>query len=291
MAEPKNKPERRNPKPKRKSIPDTFQISKPQPHPVRLILEPSAYEHPDADPNPVSRHEVQLGVYTPNPVSRNLDTVPTKMSRNLDTGLNPLDTGLKPVSKPTSHPVSRHKVKLRNPNEGQVAFWINKDLLKQIEHLCLEMSISKKEFFERVSRHAVENMSSPLVQSFQDLVSRNLDHDDMMRWKTCEDVIMAFQNFSGQKWSYRDDKHGHRYNDADIRVVEIAIVRCIERKLNGNTGDRPVKSFAYFTEEIDFTLQEVRAGTFPAPVDAYHKYALEVWGKRILPLRQKKWGI
>ncbi|HNG96567.1 MAG TPA: hypothetical protein PLB32_27435, partial [Acidobacteriota bacterium] len=88
----------------------------------------------------------------------------------------------------------------------------------------------------------------------------------------------------------RDDRDGLRYNAVDSKLVDIAIISTVEKKLRGNTSKQPVKSFNYFTQEIDLLLEQQRCGELPAALDEYHKYVLSTWEKRIRKVRDEKWG-
>ncbi len=120
-------------------------------------------------------------------------------------------------------------------------------------------------------------------------VVNKLTHDDMMIFKTHEDIIMRFELYTNRKWTRRDDREGVRYNDTDIRLIEIAFIATIDKKLLGNTAKQPIKSFNYFTTEIDLLIQQQRDKELPANLDEYHKYVLSTWDKRIRKLRDAKW--
>ncbi|HNB74250.1 MAG TPA: hypothetical protein PLS70_24240, partial [Acidobacteriota bacterium] len=63
----------------------------------------------------------------------------------------------------------------------------------------------------------------------------------------------------------------------------------VDKKLLGNTAKQPIKSFNYFTTEIDLLIQQQKDNELPANLDEYHKYVLSTWEKRIRKRRDSKW--
>ncbi len=166
---------------------------------------------------------------------------------------------------------------------------INEDILKRINIFCAQFGITKQEFWETLAVHHFEQFDKKLSTSFDTVVDSMLSHDDMMIFKTHDDIIMRYETYTNQQWTRRDDREGAPYNTIDIRLLEIAFISTIEKKLRGTTGKQPIKSFNYFTNEIDFLIDQQKNGALPANLDEYHRYVLSTWEKRIKPLRDSKW--
>lgn len=160
---------------------------------------------------------------------------------------------------------------------------------KQVKDFCYKHNLEFQEFYTRLTEYF---FSLPNIETSK-ILNLTLDvqtsHDDMMIFKTHEDIIMRFELYTNRKWTRRDDREGVRYNDTDIRLIEIAFIATIDKKLLGNTAKQPIKSFNYFTTEIDLLIQQQRDKELPANLDEYHKYVLSTWEKRIRKLRDAKW--
>lgn len=166
---------------------------------------------------------------------------------------------------------------------------IREDILNRINMFCAQFGIKKQEFWEILAVHHFEQYDKKLSTSFNHVVDSMLSHDDMMILKTHEDIIMRYEAYTNQKWTRRDDREGQRYNQTDIRLIDIAFISTIEKKLRGNTAKQPIKSFNYFVAEIEAIIDQHQSGDFPANLGDYHKYVLSTWEKRIRPVRDAKW--
>ncbi|MBX7224138.1 MAG: hypothetical protein K1Y36_29765 [Blastocatellia bacterium] len=176
-------------------------------------------------------------------------------------------------------------------NLGKITIRLNQQLINKINDFCYHNNIEKQFFFETVASYTVENVASQPATLLTRTVASQPAHDDMMIFSTHDDIIMRYQTYTNRAWTRRDDREGKRFNQVDIRLIEIAIISTIEKKLRGNTAKQPIKSFNYFTQEIELLLEQQRNGDLPAALNEYHKYVISTWNKRIKPLRDNKWGI
>lgn len=190
---------------------------------------------------------------------------------------------IKPGGKP---PRKRDFSKSRRSNEVSITTRIDRDLLNDIRNYCTNHDLTLQEFITLVASHTLND-----VANWQATGSNVWLAHDMMILTTHDDIIMRYELYTKQPWTRRDDRIGCRYNDVDIRLIEIALISTIEKKLRGNTAKQPIKSFNYFTGEIDLLIQQQRNRELPSSLDDYHRYVLHTWEKRIKPLRDAKWGI
>lgn len=172
---------------------------------------------------------------------------------------------------------------------GKITIRLNKQLLNKINDFCYQNNIEKQYFFEIVASYTVDNVASQPATLLTRTVASQPAHDDMMILKTHEDIIMRYEAYTNQKWTRRDDREGQRYNQTDIRLIDIAFISTIEKKLRGNTAKQPIKSFNYFVAEIEAIIDQHQSGDFPVNLGDYHKYVLSTWEKRIRPVRDAKW--
>ena len=177
--------------------------------------------------------------------------------------------------------------RLLHHQKAKVTIRLGPSMVQEIKVLCARANIDIQEFYEQAASRHLEYL---LAQGYGQPPASKLAHDDMMIFKTHEDIIMRYQTYTLQKWASRDDRDGQRYNEVDLRLLDIALISTIEKKLRGNTAKQPVKSFNYFTQEIDLLLEQQRCGELPAALDEYHKYVLSTWEKRIRKIRDEKWG-
>jgi hypothetical protein len=164
------------------------------------------------------------------------------------------------------------------------------ELAKKISLFCAEHGIDRQEFHAELAVWFFNPLTAKKDEIFERILAVKPSHDDMMIFNTHDDIIMRYREMTGREWTPRDDRAGRRYNEVDRRLIEIAFVTTLERKLRGNTAKQPVKSFLYFTTEIDILIQQQNAGELPAALDEYHRYVLSVWENRIRPLRDEKWA-
>jgi hypothetical protein len=227
---------------------------------------------------------VQPPGYPPEPVATHVPTGSDQMATHVPT---------RPKRRVATSSKSNLRLRTegkRRINERQISVRLDIDLLNKINTFCLEYGITAKEFWETLAVHAVEPGNPVATHAFKGIVKwvAGDDHDDI---HACDDnIIMRYKELTGQTWTRRDDREARRYNGTDPRIIDIALVMTIERKLRGNTSKEPVKSFAYFKPEIELLLQQKKTSELPATLDEYHRYVMSAWEKRIKPIRDQKWG-
>lgn len=166
---------------------------------------------------------------------------------------------------------------------------LKSDILKRIKVFCAERGISKQEFWETLAVQFFETLDGKSAGGFEKHVDGMPSHDDMMiRTFTDDNIIMAYRRLTRQTWKPADDTIGRRYNGTDPRLVEVAVIRTIEKKLRGSTAKLPIRSFNYFVPELEGLIQEV--GQLPGGIDEYYRYVLSKW-PAIEKTRNEKWKL
>ncbi|MBX7219972.1 MAG: hypothetical protein K1Y36_08495 [Blastocatellia bacterium] len=253
-------------------------------------VEPGSGPLPSQVDTPLKRvPRPQSGGYTNPVVATNVATSSPVVATNVAT---PQSGGYKQHS---TGGYKQPRSKDRHKYEGKEQFNIRLDSAKsqKIKELCITLHMTQQEFWDVVATHIIELAATnvaTLGQTFKGLVATNVAHDDMMIFNTHDDIIMRYQRYAGQAWTRRDDREGVKYNGTDLRIIEIAFISTIEKKLRGNTAKQPIRSFNYFTQEIDLLLEQQQNKELPATLDEYHKYVVATWEKRIKPMRDAKWG-
>jgi hypothetical protein len=73
----------------------------------------------------------------------------------------------------------------------------------------------------------------------------------MIIYKTKVAIINLYLKYNPQnRWKPADDYEGQRYNDKDIRLVEVGIIQT-----QFNARFKKINSFKYYTTEIDLALE------------------------------------
>jgi hypothetical protein len=94
------------------------------------------------------------------------------------------------------------------------------------------------EYIDKVDAHQMDGWTPTSGKKWA-------SHDDLMIFKTHDDIIMLYKQFTGRKWSAADDRAAVPFNDVDRRLIELGM---IITKIQSR-GKR-IHSFAYFIPEI-----------------------------------------
>src|SRR5947209_8411861 len=77
------------------------------------------------------------------------------------------------------------------------------------------------------------------------------DRDLMILFKTHPTIINLYLQYNPEnRWRPADDYEGQRYNDRDIRLIEVGIIQT-----QFNARFKKINSFKYYTTEIDIALE------------------------------------
>ncbi len=217
-----------------------------------------------------------------------VDGMPSTQKPQVDGMPSTPQTSGRPKNKTSGRPkgqtIDRHAM----PKE---TIRLKPDIFKQISFFCLERGITKQELWEILAVHLLNKINGMPSTEFDKLVDGMPSHDDPMISQTTDDnIIMRYKELTGQPWTRRDDRDAKQFNGTDPRIIDLALVITIERKLRGNTSRQPIKSFAYFKPEIELLLEQQKSGDLPATLSEYHRYVMSAWDKRIKPVRDEKWG-
>ena len=128
------------------------------------------------------------------------------------------------------------------------------DIYEQIEDFCHKHKIDKLHFFEVAAAHLIEAVEVHQKR----LVEGQTPHDDLKIYKTFEDIIMLYENLTGNDWKPTDVRVGRDFNETDRRFLELGMLRTIL-----NFKGKKINSFAYFRPEIEFTIEEMREVKLP----------------------------
>lgn len=129
---------------------------------------------------------------------------------------------------------------------------LNTRITRETDQLINEsrvvMKMTRQEFVEV----AIHRFAEWIASHKDGLVASELAHDDVMNiFKTDDKIITLYCEITGNKWKHADDRAAHRFNDADLRVVERGMLAAAIR-----TKARKINSFNYFVQEIEIAMEQ-----------------------------------
>lgn len=147
------------------------------------------------------------------------------------------------------------------------------DLLiyKQIKEFCVSRGIGQQEFAELSAVHFIR--SNNVVDGHQN--KKWTAHDFRLTikdlYRTSAFIINLYQKLLPEnRWKIADDREAERFNNADPRIVETAIIATMLRAKN------KINSFKYFIPEIEYHLSMPLASE---TIDAMLSSARRLLGK------------
>lgn len=192
--------------------------------PYQTLAQLAGYEPEEAEPVAVQ----------PEPVAVNTATPEKVLEVNTATTPKPIQPQLRPVAvrKPDRHDANRERVN----------FWMDTQQKQEMKEFAARYGMDLTDFFIQAAVRFMEGVAVRTAAG----VAVNTSHDDLMIWKTADDIIMLYARLTGNRWKPADDKVGRAYNEADRRLVEIGILNTLL-----NAKGKRINSFAYFIPEID----------------------------------------
>ncbi len=127
------------------------------------------------------------------------------------------------------------------------------EILSKIRVYCAENNFTLTEFFEIAGLQLID--LDVQKQKFLDAKTPLDDRRLKMFYKTDNRIINLFREynkiFNAQTdWKPKDDAVGVKYNDIDLRVIEIGIIQTQSNIIEGQSETKPER-FKYYTREID----------------------------------------
>lgn len=122
--------------------------------------------------------------------------------------------------------------------------------VNRIKHFCLDHNLEQQEFAELAAIHFMDAVDSHKLEKADSQLSLD-DRDMMIMFKTSPSIINLYLRYNPEnRWKPADDYEGLRYNDKDIRIVEIGFIQT-----QFNARFKKINSFKYYTTEIDIALE------------------------------------
>jgi hypothetical protein len=181
--------------------------------------------------------------------------------------------------RPQEEKVDGHKKDRHRKGRIKYTGRFEPNIFSKIRHFCVDKKLDLQEFFELAAVHFMEQVA---VHQEKEVASM-LAHDDLlMIWKSTDDIIMRYRAMTGNRWKPADDRAAARFNQTDIRLVEIGMLYTVLR-----TKAKKINSFAYFIPEIEEVLAVKLADE---TIDALLKHRRAQWEKLKKEREQKQKG-
>lgn len=130
------------------------------------------------------------------------------------------------------------------------SFRTSSDFKQKIKVFCAEKGIDKQDFYRIVVDHYFESVVYHKNESVVGLFTLDDLKIDIL-WKSSVFLINLYLQYNfifneKTKWSMKDDEAGMRFNNVDIRLVELGI---IQTQSNKNFAGK-INTFGYYANEI-----------------------------------------
>jgi hypothetical protein len=127
---------------------------------------------------------------------------------------------------------------------------LSEAIVSRIRHFCVDHNLEQQEFAELAAIHFMEEVDSHHSEKVDSMLALD-DRDLMIMYKTSPIIINLYLQYNPEnRWKPADDYEGVRYNDKDIRLVEVGIIQT-----QFNARFKKINSFKYYTTEIDIALE------------------------------------
>lgn len=122
--------------------------------------------------------------------------------------------------------------------------------VNRIKHFCVDHNLEQQEFAELAAIHFMDAVDSHRTEKPASQLAPD-DRELMIMFKTSPAIINIYLQYNPEnRWKPADDYEGVKYNDKDIRLIEVGIIQT-----QFNARFKKVNSFKYYTTEIDIALE------------------------------------
>jgi hypothetical protein len=146
--------------------------------------------------------------------------------------------------------VGVHKKDRRSADKQKVNFYLHRAKVKEFSLFARQHDLTLTQFFEQAGVHFMEAVGVH-KEKHVGVNTPHDDHDDLMIWKTDDDIIRRYRALTGNKWKPADDRLAREFNGVNPVVVEIGMVMALFR-----TKAKRINSFNYFLSPIREAIEE-----------------------------------
>jgi hypothetical protein len=173
-------------------------------------------------------------------------------------------SGRPQINKKQYAETDRHKAELK-----RVHFRLTEELDQVFRAFRATHSLEIQEFFTLAALHYIELCGRPQIENVGVWASQD-DRRLMILYNTSTSIINIYKKYHPQnKWKPTDDKSASRFNDVDLKIIELAILQT-----QGNAGYKKIHSFKYYITEIEHLLE---IGLQPETIDTMLERRRQQW--------------
>ncbi len=122
--------------------------------------------------------------------------------------------------------------------------------VNRIKHFCVDHNMEQQEFAELAAIHFMDAVDSQKAITSDSMIASD-ERELMILFKTQPFIINLYLQYNPEnRWKPADDYEGRRYNEKDIRLLEIGIIQT-----QFNARFKKINSFKYYTTEVDIALE------------------------------------
>jgi hypothetical protein len=127
---------------------------------------------------------------------------------------------------------------------------ISEATFNRIKHFCVDHNLEQQEFAELSAIHFMDAVESHQTEKPDSKLASD-DRGLMIMYKTSPAIINLYLQYNPEtRWKPADDYEGQKYNNTDIRIIEIGIIQT-----QFNARFKKINSFKYYTTEIDIARE------------------------------------
>lgn len=156
---------------------------------------------------------------------------------------------------PESYNINKRKGDRHSTDKVKVTIRHKQDFYQKIKDFCQTKDLQIQDFYELAASQYMDivdghwqsrvdgHQSTPLTATNKD---KWPSHDDLMIFKSHDDIIMLYKNLTGRRWTAADDRAGAKFNNVDRRTIELGMIQTYVQ-----AKGRKINSFKYFVPEIE----------------------------------------
>jgi hypothetical protein len=127
---------------------------------------------------------------------------------------------------------------------------ISEATFNRIKHFCVDHNLEQQEFAELSAIHFMDAVESHQTEKPDSKLASD-DRGLMIMYKTSPAIINLYLQYNPEnRWKPADDYEGQKYNNTDIRIIEIGIIQT-----QFNARFKKINSFKYYTMEIEIARE------------------------------------
>lgn len=162
------------------------------------------------------------------------------------------------IRQPPPKKVERHRRRKADSRKGdrhrgdKVPFnnRLSETTVNRIKHFCVDHNLEQQEFAELAAIHFMDEVDSHRAKKPASSLAPD-DRDVMILYKTNPSIINIYLQYNPEnRWKPADDYEGVKYNDVDIRIIEIGIIQT-----QFNARFKKINSFKYYTTEVEIARE------------------------------------